>query len=217
MSEIVDAEIVHAEDCPALMAANLPAEVRAAAQQAVKYHRAADKALRSWAENVVFCGLELLEIKSRLNHGEWLPFLAENLPEISERHSRRYMQVAAAVQKKMGRKFAPSLADEAQLQKLATVIEKHTDATSWRQMFLDLGIGASAPVHGRGGAHAKELQERRDGTNQARAMAYTEELRDLVHQLRRAVLEDKHHAYLDPDTRQALGEGLLDVLKELRS
>lgn len=44
--------------------------------------------------DALLCGKKLNEAKARLKHGEWLPWLRENCPEISEDKSERYRALA---------------------------------------------------------------------------------------------------------------------------
>ena len=42
------------------------------------------------------CGRLLTEAKTRVTHGEWLPWLAANAPEIHERTAQQWMRLGAA-------------------------------------------------------------------------------------------------------------------------
>jgi hypothetical protein len=44
--------------------------------------------------DALLCGKKLNEVKAKLKHGEWLPWLHENCPEISEDKSERYRALA---------------------------------------------------------------------------------------------------------------------------
>jgi hypothetical protein len=49
---------------------------------------------RKTVQAAMDCGRYLTEIKSRLAHGEWLPWLEENFPH-AQQHANRYMVIAA--------------------------------------------------------------------------------------------------------------------------
>lgn len=211
MSELIHPEVM---DAP-----NLPAAVRAAAINAVRWHAEAEARMRSWAEAVVYCGLELINLKRAIGHGDWLGFVAEHMPEISPRHAQRYMQVAGAVEQKMGRKFTPITATEEDRAKLSKVIAKNTDATSWQQLLMDFGLGGAKAVQGSGKGAAKALpapdDDTRDGTQLARADAARSSLNSLIGQLRQAVLLDKLHTLIDDETRRNLRAAVRDIIEEL--
>ena len=211
MSELIHPEVM---DAP-----HLPAAVRAAAVNAVRWHAEAEARMRSWAEAVVYCGMELINLKRALGHGDWLGFLAEHLPEISPRHAQRYMQVAGAVEQKMGRKFMPLTATDAEREKLAKVIAKNTDASSWQQLLLDFGLGGAKAPHPKGKALAQDVQDpagdSRDGTQLARAESARETLSRIVGDFRQAVLVNKLHTLIDDSTRSTLRAAVNDALKDL--
>jgi hypothetical protein len=55
---------------------------------------AADIDFRSGVQHAIRAGELLLEVKQRVVHGQWLPWVAENVP-LSARHAQRLMQLAA--------------------------------------------------------------------------------------------------------------------------
>ncbi len=50
-------------------------------------------ALRNTAQLAWFAGLALAILKDRVGHGKWLPWRAQNIPDISERAVRNYMRI----------------------------------------------------------------------------------------------------------------------------
>lgn len=56
-------------------------------------HVAIKMAVRRLAIHVAQVGAWLVAAKDKCQHGEWLPWLAENCPEISDRTVRRYMEL----------------------------------------------------------------------------------------------------------------------------
>lgn len=64
-------------------------ELALASAQAVEEHGAAT------VMHAIKCGEYLIEIKSRLKHGEWLPWLAENWP-LAQSQAKSYMRIAKA-------------------------------------------------------------------------------------------------------------------------
>src|SRR6266516_4307726 len=55
---------------------------------------AAIVAARKGIEHALAAGSLLLEAKALVPHGQWLPWLAENCPTVSERMAQRYMLIA---------------------------------------------------------------------------------------------------------------------------
>jgi len=49
-------------------------------------------------DHAIRAGTLLIEAKSRIEHGKWLPWLEEHTPDISERTARVYVQVALKAQ-----------------------------------------------------------------------------------------------------------------------
>jgi hypothetical protein len=59
-------------------------------------HAQAQAAAGAAVEHARRCGELLIEAKSKTNHGEWLPWLMANCPDIAERTAQAYMRVARA-------------------------------------------------------------------------------------------------------------------------
>ena len=57
-------------------------------------HEACHASMRKGLEHALKAGALLLEAKAGLPHGEWLPWLKENCPDIGERTVQRYMRLA---------------------------------------------------------------------------------------------------------------------------
>ena len=57
-------------------------------------HAQARSAFRKGLDHAVACGKLLIRAKNSLPHGQWLPWLEEHCPDISERLAQRYMRVA---------------------------------------------------------------------------------------------------------------------------
>lgn len=55
-------------------------------------HVAIKMAVRRLAIHVAQVGAWLVAAKDKVKHGEWLPWLSENCPKISQRTGRRYME-----------------------------------------------------------------------------------------------------------------------------
>ena len=71
---------------------NLPTETLAA--MAAEKAELVEQHGRKTVQAAIDCGRYLIEIKSRLGHGEWLPWLEENFPH-AQQHANRYMVIAA--------------------------------------------------------------------------------------------------------------------------
>ena len=72
---------------------NLPA-LDALADKINTEHEACHASMQKGLEHALKAGELLLEAKAGLPHGEWLPWLGENCPDISERTAQRYMRIA---------------------------------------------------------------------------------------------------------------------------
>jgi hypothetical protein len=72
---------------------NLPA-LDALADKINAEHDACRATMQKGLEHALKAGQLLMEAKSGLAHGEWLPWLQTNCPDISERTAQRYMRLA---------------------------------------------------------------------------------------------------------------------------
>ncbi len=72
---------------------NLPA-LDALAERINTEHEACHASMQKGLDHALKAGALLLEAKAGLPHGEWLPWLKENCPDISERTVQRYMRLA---------------------------------------------------------------------------------------------------------------------------
>jgi hypothetical protein len=68
--------------------ADLAAQIRAE-------HAAFMEAGRRTIEHAFALGGLLIEAKEKAGHGNWLPWLAEHCPNISERHEQNFMAMAS--------------------------------------------------------------------------------------------------------------------------
>lgn len=66
----------------------------AIAAEIIAAHKAANTAARSALEHARVAGEKLIEAKANIGHGQWLPWVAEHLPMITERTVQNYMKVA---------------------------------------------------------------------------------------------------------------------------
>jgi hypothetical protein len=57
-------------------------------------HAQVRSAFRTGLDHALACGKLLIRAKDSLPHGQWLPWLEEHCPDISERLAQRYMRVA---------------------------------------------------------------------------------------------------------------------------
>ena len=57
-------------------------------------HHEAVKASSGSLDHAIKCGKMLEEAKEKVGHGEWVKWLTQNCPEISERTARLYMRLA---------------------------------------------------------------------------------------------------------------------------
>ena len=77
---------------------NLPA-LDALADRINTEHEACHASMQKGLEHALKAGTLLLEAKKGLPHGEWLPWLKGNCPEISQRTSQNYMRLASEMPK----------------------------------------------------------------------------------------------------------------------
>jgi mannose/cellobiose epimerase-like protein (N-acyl-D-glucosamine 2-epimerase family) len=82
-----------------------------------RYHAQAVEGQRSALEAAWHAGTALLEVKSRLQHGEWLPWLVGNT-QVSERTAQVYMRIASNTQR------AADLKPEQSIRKALEVISE---------------------------------------------------------------------------------------------
>ena len=85
LENTMDAEVLELSNAPALtdIAERINVE-----------HGACRAAMQRGMEHAFKAGQLLMEAKSGLAHGEWLAWLKENCPDISERTAQRYMRLA---------------------------------------------------------------------------------------------------------------------------
>lgn len=57
-------------------------------------HELFESSMRNSVEHAIRCGELLAEQKAKLNHGEWIPWVENNL-DFSDRHARRYIKIAS--------------------------------------------------------------------------------------------------------------------------
>jgi hypothetical protein len=57
-------------------------------------HRACKAAVKNAVQHAIEAGRRLIEAKTLVPHGAWLPWLAEHLPDVSARTVQRYMKAA---------------------------------------------------------------------------------------------------------------------------
>ena len=77
---------------------NLPA-LDALADRINTEHEACHASMQKGLEHALKAGTLLLEAKAGLPHGEWLPWLGENCPDISERTVQNYMRLGREIPK----------------------------------------------------------------------------------------------------------------------
>lgn len=75
----------------------LSGSLAALAADARELHARATGAAGTATEYAYQCGQKLIEAKAQVSHGEWLPWLKANCPEIPERTARVYMKIKTAV------------------------------------------------------------------------------------------------------------------------
>jgi hypothetical protein len=64
------------------------------AQLITQSHRAADGSAREAVQHAITAGRLLLEVKGRLPHGDFQPWLKQNCADVTLRTAQRYMQIA---------------------------------------------------------------------------------------------------------------------------
>ena len=77
---------------------NLPA-LDALADRINSEHEACHASMQKGLEHALKAGTLLLEVKAGLPHGEWLPWLGKNCPEVKKRTAQAYMRLARELPK----------------------------------------------------------------------------------------------------------------------
>ena len=135
-----------------------PATLKRAAHAAELANQAHSNCLRAAAESVVWAvvaGLHLAEVRKRLKHGEWLPWLKENW-KASERTARNYIEVAEGVKSKFVRDQKLKSATVSDLKSegilalpqpdLIEAIKGVTQGETLRQLYVEFGIVRAKPA-----------------------------------------------------------------------
>jgi hypothetical protein len=93
-----------------------PASLPVLALQIRNAHAAAEMNAIAAVVQARQAGALLIEVKGRLRHGEWLPWLAANCPEIHERVAQNYTRIArnwdrilSAAETRTGRSYLPGI------------------------------------------------------------------------------------------------------------
>ena len=138
-----------------------PATLKRAAHAAELANQAHSNCLRAAAESVVWAvvaGLHLAEVRKRLKHGEWLPWLKENW-KANKRTAQRYVAVAEGVKSKFQRDWnlKPSSLIESKNDtvshlaslpqpELIEAIKGVTQGETLRELYVEFGIVRAKPV-----------------------------------------------------------------------
>lgn len=142
------------------------ADIAASVQRIRSMHDEAMEYLKHFAERVVTCGMELLQLKQAVGYGRWARFCKEHVytERFGERHMQRYMQIATAIRPKVRALTDGGESITTDPAMLRDALADATNATSWRQLWLDLGLlRQHKPVggdHGGGAARASLKQTR---------------------------------------------------------
>ena len=176
------------------------------------------------------CGSELLALKKEVGHGKWEKFFEANIARdrFQLRHAQNYMEVAKAVQLKIAQREGAGAAMLLDGECATPGTQGHeliretladmTDARSWQQLWLDMGLLRSQKPrggdHGGGAAMAAKARDAH-GQLQFEMAVAKQDWNELIYNLRDFVLTHKRHLLLQPGEviggRQALG----DVVKAL--
>jgi len=177
--------------------------------------------MQGFAQGIVLCGLELTALKKQVGHGKWLGFFEDNLEgeRFSYRTSARYMAVAKAAKAKFAKLgnfdetrllAAPSEMQEADLDAIRAAIADMTDATSWQQIMLDLGLVRQEKP--RGGYHPGDG----DATREAEEMTYRALWPKMVDHLWDHAVKQKTYAYLTQAQLEGIRGKLIDITRAIR-
>ena len=146
-------------------------DVAASVQHIRQMHGEIMEHMRQFAEKVVVCGFELLALKRQVGHGRWVKFCDAHLFEdkgFELRHAQRYMEVATAIRTKLrvledGDGLAEIDRGVLDMDKLREALADTTNASSWRQLWMDLGLMRNPKPrggdHGGGVARAEQLKQ----------------------------------------------------------
>jgi hypothetical protein len=129
--------------------------------QVIYLHGEAEKHLKAFAVTVVMTGAALIRLKKMVGHGRWMDWFEKNvsMPGLKDRHARNYMATAKRVLGKLdeGERDRLLTAGEigpAEVGLIHQAMADVTDARTWEQLWLDLGMmretkptgGAQAPA-----------------------------------------------------------------------
>ena len=185
----------------------VPADSRAA--RVVSLHRAVFEAAHQFAVNTVLTGLALIELKGEVGHGKWEEFCRQHMDGhgLSERHRRRYMEVAAKWKLKATRlKQLPEAADA---ESVRDVLAEMTDATTWQQLWLDFGLMRSRKPTGGAMATGPRDPERKHE-------AFVRLWGEMVGKLYAQAVKHKTHVHLSQIQWKEIHGLLIDIAKAVK-
>src|SRR5438045_5519245 len=83
----------HTKEVPVFYTARTEDSLSKLASQINTSHAAAKAAAKSTLQHAIKCGAFLHDAKGRVKHGQWLPWLRDHRPEVSERMAQSYMRL----------------------------------------------------------------------------------------------------------------------------
>lgn len=126
-----------------ISAKDLPAETKARVDTVLMLNKATEQAEADYMLNAYLCGVELLAIKASIDHGDFMDFREQVMPEVSKSKAGRFMQFAELIQFKFptvgNLKLLPdSPTPERDLVKLSKALESASEGRSMSKLLRDL-------------------------------------------------------------------------------
>lgn len=225
--ELIVGEVLPPETTTLAVVPALAPDVAVRVEAINALHDEIEEHLAAFAERVVRCGLELLELKKQVGHGKWEKFFEQNISRqrFQLRNAQKYMEVAKAVKAKIagkeggmemllsGEESGDDGAD--QFDVIRDTLADMTDARSWQQLWMDFGL--LRPKMQRGGNHGggaarAALAQFKPSPMELEAMVSQEQWKTIVMQLREFA-QNHRHVHIDEPTLTTGIASIKDCLK----
>lgn len=221
MTKAIDPEVMPKQSAAVAVRAVGALSVQARVDRVLSLNDQIAGAMRTFAVNVVVCGLELLALKKEVGHGKWLAFFNENLitKGLSDRSANNYMAVAEAFRRKSATRCGfevkqlsagTSEISPEQFDAIKAAMEDMTDATTWHQLLLDFGLMRDPKPKGGARPRAERLPTSDELLAQTAHELFVQHINALI-----ALTEKGEHMRLTLKQTTDLIGGLKDVRTKL--